>query len=136
MNTKTLIIIAAVIAGAAFWCFGGSGSASQQKVEKSVFTAAVDTAQKTIDAAQRKNTKEFVKLAFDYRNNRNGYYECYLLLRNVSPVSDAQWQVKRDANNGCINVSCKLDESRKLLIVLKKLPDNTMRFVYACTLNS
>ena len=115
---------------------GCIGPKNQQSVEKSVYSAAIDTAQKTMAAAQNKNSREFVKLAFDYRQNRNGYYECYKLLQNVRPDANAKWQVKRDTNNGCINVSCKLGKNRKLLIVLKTLPDNSMKFAYACTLNA
>ena len=136
MNIKAFILIVSLITGFTVWCLGCIGPKNQQSVEKSVYSAAIDTAQKTMAAAQNKNSREFVKLAFDYRQNRNGYYECYKLLQNVRPDANAKWQVKRDTNNGCINVSCKLDKNRKLLIVLQTLPDNSMKFAYACTLNA
>ena len=136
MKLKLFILLIAAVAGIAFFSFNGKEPESQKKVEDTVHSTAIETVQKALNAAQTKNSKEFVRLSYDFRKNRNGYYECYRLLQNVRPDANAKWQVKRDTNNGCINVSCKLDKNRKLLIVLKTLPDNSMRFAYACTLNA
>ena len=136
MKRKIIFLIFIGIAGIAWFCFREKGSGSQQKVENEIFSTAVETARRTIDAAQTENQKEFAEISFDFRKNRNGYYECYQLLRNVRPPADAKWIVRRDLNNGNINVSCSLDKKRKLLIVLKTLPDNSMKFAFACTSNS
>lgn len=136
MKLKLFILLIAAIAGIAFFSFNGKEPESQKKVEDTVHSTAIETAQKALNAAQTKNSKEFAKLSYDFRKNRNGYYECYRLLQNVRPDVNTQWDVRKDANNGSINVSCNLDKNRKLLIVLKTLPDNSMRFAYACTLNA
>ena len=136
MKLKLFILFVAAIAGIAFFSFNGKEPESQKKVEDTVHSTALETVQKALNAAQTKNSKEFAKLSYDFRKNRNGYYECYRLLQNVRPDVNTQWDVRKDANNGSINVSCKLGKNRKLLIVLKTLPDNSMRFAYACTLNA
>ena len=136
MKLKLFILLVAAVAGIAFFSFNGKEPESQKKVEDTVHSTALETVQKALNAAQTKNSKEFAKLSYDFRKNRNGYYECYRLLQNVRPDVNTQWDVRKDANNGSINVSCKLGKNRKLLIVLKTLPDNSMRFAYACTLNA
>ena len=136
MKLKLFILLVAAVAGIIFFCFKDREPESQKKVEDTVHTSALETVQKALNAAQTKNSKEFAKLSYNFRKNRNGYYECYQLLQNVRPDLNTKWEVRRDANNGCINVSCKLDKNRKLLIVLQTLPDNSMRFAYACTLNA
>ena len=136
MKLKFFILLVAAVAGIIFFCFKDREPESQKKVEDTVHTSALETVQKALNAAQTKNSKEFAKLSYDFRKNRNGYYECYRLLQNVRPDVNTKWNVRKDANNGSINVSCKLDKNRKLLIVLKTLPDNSMRFAYACTLNA
>ena len=136
MKLKLFILLIAAVAGTAFFCFKDRAPESQKKVEDTVHSTALETVQKTLNAAQTKNSKEFAKLSYNFRKNRNGYYECYQLLQNVRPDVNTKWEVRRDANNGSINVSCNLDKNRKLLIVLKTLPDNSMRFAYACTLNA
>ena len=136
MKLKLFILFVAAVAGIIFFCFKDKEPESQKKVEKTVHSTALETVQKALNAAQTKNSKEFAKLSYDFRKNRNGYYECYRLLQNVRPDVNTQWDVRKDANNGSINVSCNLDKNRKLLIVLKTLPDNSMRFAYACTLNA
>ena len=136
MKLKLFILLIAAVAGIAFFCFNDKEPESQKKVEDTVHTSALETVQKALSAAQTKNSKEFAKLSYNFRKNRNGYYECYQLLQNVRPDLNTKWEVRRDANNGSINVSCNLDKNRKLLIVLKTLPDNSMRFAYACTLNA
>ena len=136
MKLKLFILLTAAVAGIAFFSFNGKEPESQKKVEDTVHSTALETVQKALNAAQTKNSKEFAKLSYDFRKNRNGYYECYRLLQNVRPDVNTKWNVRKDVNNGSINVSCNLDKNRKLLIVLKTLPDNSMRFAYACTLNS
>ena len=136
MKLKSFILLIAAVAGIIFFCFKDREPESQKKVEDTVHSTALETVQKALNAAQTKNSKEFAKLSYDFRKNRNGYYECYRLLQNVRPDVNTQWDVRKDANNGSINVSCNLDKNRKLLIVLKTLPDNSMRFAYACTLNA
>ena len=136
MKLKLFILLVAAVAGIAFFCFKDREPESQKKVEDTVHSTALETVQKALNAAQTKNSKEFAKLSYDFRKNRNGYYECYRLLQNVRPDVNTQWDVRKDANNGSINVSCNLDKNRKLLIVLQTLPDNSMKFAYACTLNA
>ena len=136
MKLKLFILLIAAVAGIIFFCFKDREPESQKKVEDTVHSTALETVQKALNAAQTKNSKEFAKLSYNFRKNRNGYYECYRLLQNVRPDVNTQWDVRKDANNGSINVSCNLDKNRKLLIVLKTLPDNSMRFAYACTLNA
>ena len=136
MKLKLFILFVAAIAGIAFFCFNDKEPESQKKVEDTVHSTAIETVQKALNAAQTQNSKEFAKLSYDFRKNRNGYYECYQLLQTVRPDLNTKWEVRRDANNGSINVSCNLDKNRKLLIVLKTLPDNSMKFAYACTLNA
>lgn len=136
MKLKLFILLIAAVAGIAFFCFKDREPESQKKVEDTVHSTALETVQKTLNAAQTKNSKEFAKLSYDFRKNRNGYYECYRLLQNVRPDVNTKWNVRKDANNGSINVSCNLDKNRKLLIVLQTLPDNSMKFAYACTLNA
>ena len=136
MKLKLFILLVAAVAGIAFFCFKDREPESQKKVEDTVHSTALETVQKALNAAQTKNSKEFAKLAYNFRKNRNGYYECYRLLQNVRPDVNTQWDVRKDANNGSINVSCNLDKNRKLLIVLQTLPDNSMKFAYACTLNA
>ena len=136
MKLKLFILLVAAVAGITFFCFNDKEPESQKKVEDTVHTSALETVQKALNAAQTKNSKEFAKLSYDFRKNRNGYYECYRLLQNVRPDVNTKWNVRKDANNGSINVSCNLDKNRKLLIVLKTLPDNSMKFAYACTLNA
>jgi len=136
MKLKLFILLVAAVAGIIFFCFKDREPESQKKVEDTVHTSALETVQKALNAAQTKNSKEFAKLSYNFRKNRNGYYECYQLLQNVRPDLNTKWEVRRDANNGSINVSCNLDKNRKLLIVLQTLPDNSMRFAYACTLNA
>ena len=136
MKLKLFILLIAAVTGTAFFCFKDREPESQKKVEDTVHSTAIETVQKALNAAQTKNSKEFAKLSYNFRKNRNGYYECYRLLQNVRPDVNTQWDVRKDANNGSINVSCNLDKNRKLLIVLKTLPDNSMRFAYACTLNA
>ena len=136
MKLKLFILLVAAVAGITFFCFNDKEPESQKKVEDTVHSTALETVQKALNAAQTKNSKEFAKLSYDFRKNRNGYYECYRLLQNVRPDVNTQWDVRKDANNGSINVSCNLDKNRKLLIVLKTLPDNSMKFAYACTLNA
>ena len=136
MKLKFFILLVAAVAGIAFFCFNDKEPESQKKVEDTVHSTALETVQKALNAAQTKNSKEFAKLSYNFRKNRNGYYECYRLLQNVRPDLNTKWEVRKDANNGSINVSCNLDKNRKLLIVLKTLPDNSMRFAYACTLNA
>ena len=136
MKLKLFILLVAAVAGIIFFCFKDREPESQKKVEDSVHSTAIETVQKALNAAQTKNSKEFAKLSYNFRKNRNGYYECYQLLQNVRPDLNTKWEVRRDANNGSINVSCNLDKNRKLLIVLQTLPDNSMKFAYACTLNA
>ena len=136
MKLKLFILLVAAVAGIAFFCFKDREPESQKKVEDTVHSTALETVQKALNAAQTKNSKEFAKLSYNFRKNRNGYYECYRLLQNVRPDVNTQWDVRKDANNGSINVSCNWDKNRKLLIVLKTLPDNSMKFAYACTLNA
>lgn len=136
MKLKLFILLIAAVAGTAFFCFKDREPESQKKVEDTVHTSALETVQKALSAAQTKNSKEFVRLSYDFRKNRNGYYECYQLLQTVRPDLNTKWEVRKDANNGSINVSCNLDKNRKLLIVLQTLPDNSMKFAYACTLNA
>ena len=135
MKIKIFLLLA-VTGGILFFCFGNKKADNQKKVDKAVFSVAVETAQKSIKLARAKNSREFVKLAHEYRKNRNGYHECYQLLQNVTPPENSKWNVREDLNNGTINVSCKLDKNRELLIVLRHLPDKSMKFAYACTLNS
>ena len=136
MKLKLFILLVAAVAGIIFFCFKDREPESQKKVEDTVHSTAIETVQKALNAAQTKNSKEFAKLSYNFRKNRNGYYECYQLLQTVRPDLNTKWDVRKDANNGSINVSCNLDKNRKLLIVLKTLPDNSMRFAYACTLNA
>ena len=136
MKFKLFILLIVAVAGTTFFCFKDREPESQKKVEDTVHSTAIETVQKALNAAQTKNSKEFAKLSYDFRKNRNGYYECYQLLQNVRPDVNTKWNVRKDANNGSINVSCNLDKNRKLLIVLQTLPDNSMKFAYACTLNA
>lgn len=135
MNIKFFILVA-VIAGAVCFLAYGREPGNQKKVDGAIAAAALETTQKSIEFAQSKNTREFVKLTFDFYKNRSNYYESYQLLQNIRLPENADWRVREDVNTGTINVSCKLDKNRKLLIVLRSLPDKTMRLACACTLNS
>ena len=135
MKIKFFVLLAGIV-GTLCFCFWSKETENQKKVEKAVFSAAVETAQKVLDAAQNKNSRAFIELSFDFAENRNGYCECYQLLQNIRPPENAEWVVREDINNGCINVGCHLDKKHLLLIVLKPQPDNSMKFIYACTMNS
>ena len=135
MKIKHLFLFAALI-GAVILCMPERKKSNQAKVNDTVFSTAIETAQKSIDFAKNNQARAFAEQTFEFNKNRNGYYECYQLLQNIQPPADAKWNVSKDLNNSNINVSCALNKKLKLLIVLKKLPDNSMKFAYACTLNT
>ena len=72
MKLKLFILLIAAVAGTAFFCFKDREPESQKKVEDTVHATALETVQKALNAAQPKNSKEFAKLSYNFRKNRNG----------------------------------------------------------------
>ena len=59
MKLKLFILLIAAVAGIIFFCFNDKEPESQKKVEDTVHSTALETVQKTLNAAQTKNSKEF-----------------------------------------------------------------------------
>ena len=107
-----------------------------EKTDSSTTQKALRTAEKTLESAKNKNPRAFAKNAYQFRKKRSSHYESYQLLQNVSVPEKAKWTVRKDKQNGTINVSCPLNRKCRLVIVLKPEKDQTLRFAYACTLNA
>ncbi|MBQ8753411.1 MAG: hypothetical protein IJZ19_00095 [Lentisphaeria bacterium] len=136
---KIKLLLAAAVIGSAvifFGCFREKSLPNQAEVSDAVAAEAVAAAQEVLSLAQSKKDRDFVKKTVDFKKNRDGYYECYLLLQNVRPAADAKWKVRQEKSNGNINVICPLNKKRDLLIVLQRQTDNKLKFAFACTLNS
>ncbi|MBE6380787.1 MAG: hypothetical protein E7047_07645 [Lentisphaerae bacterium] len=110
----------------------GCSSKNQQAVNDSVRSEAIDVANQLFDSIHKRDRKALRTLAAEPR--APGLNEHYQLLAMTNPGSNVDWVVTQGKLHGDINLSCRLDNGRQLVIILTRNSSQQLKFVGAVVL--